>query len=90
MLITLIAMQGVWLALREYRQRQSVRERMRHAAPGNTQPDLDPVPPFWPALAARYRKELTMAGNRRARTRKAVERLNMASQRKTRSGPRRG
>jgi len=90
MLITLIAMQGAWYALREYRKRQSVRKRVQRAAPGIAQPERDRDAPFWAAIAARYRKETTKAGNRRARTRKAIERLNLASQRKLRVGASRG
>jgi hypothetical protein len=47
------------------------------------------MPPFWEALLARYRRETTTSHHRRARTRKAIARLNMASERKPRIGARR-
>jgi hypothetical protein len=103
MLFTLIAMHsrskngvaslayGAWLAWREYQQRKSSRRRLLLAGTSiaGAPPGGDPLPPFWTTLLARYRREMTMSQGRRARTRKAIERINMASERKSRAGGRR-
>jgi hypothetical protein len=92
MLFTLIAMQGVWFAWREYQQRKIVRKRLlltgtSLSGNGHT---VNPLPPFWPAVLARYRKEITTSRHRRVRTHRAIERINTAAQRKLRTGARRG
>lgn len=81
MLITLFAMQSIWFAWREYQLRRSFRA-------GGVR-EADAMPPFWSALLARYRRELTVSRGRRARTRRAIERINTVSERKLRARARR-
>jgi hypothetical protein len=86
MLLTLIAMQSAWLAWREYQQRKSARRRLLLASTNlcGSRPTSVPLPPFWNTLLARYRREMTVSRDRRVRTRKAIERINMAAERKSR------
>jgi hypothetical protein len=92
MLITLIAMQSLWLIWCEHQQRKQARKNPRQF-PGTGLTDdtygVDLDAPFWPAVLARYRKQISLANARRARTRQAVARLSKASERKLRSGLRR-
>ena len=92
MLVTLMAMQGVWLAWREYQQRKTVRRRLLLAGTSlaSGRPATDPRPPFWSTLLARYHREMRVSRDRRALTRRAIARINMASDRRFLAGMRRG
>jgi hypothetical protein len=85
MLITLIAMQVIWRALRRRQQaklaRRSLRQLIKLGRP-DAEVEREMRKPFWRALLVRYRTDVSLAELRRARTRKAISRLSRISERK--------
>lgn len=77
MLITLLAVQSLWMVFQEHQDRRQIRNNSRSFAgagmPGGA---VDPNAPFWPAVLARCRKQIKLADARRDRTRRALERLS--------------
>lgn len=74
MLITLIAMQAIWRALR--------RRQLAKPGPPRAEVEREMRRPFWRAFLIRYRKDVSSAEERRARARKAISRLSRISERK--------
>jgi hypothetical protein len=89
MLITMLAMQSLWMILQEHQQRRLARKNHATFAPrAATSGAVDPDAPFWPAVLARYRKQIRLADARRDRTRRAIARWSRTSARKVRPGSR--
>ena len=83
MLITFIALRSLWRAWREHRQRRLARRSLRQLTdPGPAGAGHEHAMPFWQAILARYRKDVSSTEQRRERSRKAISRLSRISERK--------
>jgi hypothetical protein len=83
MLITFIAVRSLWRAWREHQQHRRGRRSSRQFIDlGPIEAGHDLAMPLWQAVLARYRKDVLLSEQRRARSRKAITRLSRISERK--------
>lgn len=83
MLITFIALRSLWRAWREHQQHRLARRSLRQLTDlGPSDAEHDLAMPLWQAVLARYRKDVSLSEQRRARSRKAISRLSRISERK--------